>query len=60
MLFIKAKYQKRILPNLHHTYNERHEKIIELIDWIVEKYKKAAVADTKKRTNRIKKNKNKK
>ena len=25
--------------NSHPTYNERHEKIIELIDWTLEKYK---------------------
>jgi hypothetical protein len=29
------------------SYNERHEKIIEMIDWTLEKYK-ARVADTKK------------
>jgi hypothetical protein len=29
-----------IHPNSHPTYNERHEKIIELIDWTLEKYKK--------------------
>jgi hypothetical protein len=28
-----------IHPNLHPTYNERHEKIIELIDWTLKKYK---------------------
>jgi len=28
-----------IHPNSHPTYNERHEKIIELIDWTLEKYK---------------------
>ena len=34
LLSIKAEHQKQIRPNLHHpTYNERHEKIIELIDW---------------------------
>jgi DNA-binding MurR/RpiR family transcriptional regulator len=39
LLSIKAERQKRIRPNLHHpTYNERHEKIIELIDWTLEKY----------------------
>ena len=26
----------------HLTYNERHEKIIELIDWALEKYKETA------------------
>jgi hypothetical protein len=28
-----------IRPNCHPTYNERHEKIKELIDWTLEKYK---------------------
>jgi hypothetical protein len=39
LLSIKAEHQKRIRPNLHPAYNERHEKIIELIDWTLEKYK---------------------
>ena len=46
LLSIKAEHQKRIRPNLHPTYNERHQKIIELIDWTLEKYK-AAVANIK-------------
>ena len=29
-LSIKAEHQKRIRPNLHPTYNERHQKIIEM------------------------------
>ena len=33
--------------NLHHTYSERHEKIIEMIDWTLEKYK-----DSLKKTHR--------
>ena len=36
--------KKMIRPNCHPTYNERHQKIIELIDWTLEKYK----ADIKK------------
>jgi hypothetical protein len=36
--------KKTIRPNCHPTYNERHQKIIELIDWTLEKYK----ADIKK------------
>ena len=28
-----------IRPNCHPTYNERHEKIIELIDWTLERYR---------------------
>ena len=40
LLSIKDEHQNQIRPNLHHpTYNERHEKIIELIDWTLEKYK---------------------
>jgi hypothetical protein len=39
LLSIKTEHQKRIRPNLHPAYNERHEKIIELIDWTLEKYK---------------------
>jgi len=27
-----------VYPNCHPTYNERHEKIIEMIDWTLEKY----------------------
>ena len=28
-----------IYPKSHPTYNERHEKIIAMIDWTLEKYK---------------------
>jgi hypothetical protein len=42
LLSIKAERQKMIHPNSHPTYNERHQKIIELIDWTLEKYKEAA------------------
>ena len=41
LLSIKIERQKMIHPNSHPTYNERHEKIIELIDWTLEKYKEA-------------------
>ena len=47
LLYIKAEHQERIRPNLHPTYNERHQKNIEMIDWALEKYK-AAVANIKK------------
>ena len=43
LLSIKAEHQKRIRPNLHPTYNERHQKIIEMIDWTLEKYKAANI-----------------
>ena len=48
LLSIKDEHQKRIRPNLHPTFNERHEKIIELIDWTWEKYKETAAAEYKK------------
>ena len=47
LLSIKAEHPERIRPNLHPTYNERQQKIIEMIDWVLEKYK-ARVANTKK------------
>ena len=44
MISIKAEHQKQIRPNLHDpTYNELHEKIIELIDWTLEKYGTIAI-----------------
>jgi hypothetical protein len=44
LLSIRDDRQKMIRPNCHPTYNERHQKIIELIDWTLKKYK----ADIKK------------
>ena len=41
LLSIKAERQKMIHPNSHPTYNVRHEKIIESIDWTLEKYEQA-------------------
>ena len=56
LLSIKAEHQERIRPNLHPTYNERHQKIIDMIDWTLEKYKTAIPTNIKKITNRMKKN----
>jgi hypothetical protein len=39
LLSVKDDRQKMIHLNSHPTYNERHEKIIELIDWTLEKYR---------------------
>jgi hypothetical protein len=39
LLSIRDDRQKMIHPNLHPTYNERHQKIIEMIDRTLEKYK---------------------
>ncbi|HEX2409424.1 MAG TPA: hypothetical protein VHJ38_19645 [Nitrososphaeraceae archaeon] len=39
LLSIRDKRQRMVYPNCHPTYNERHEKIIELINWTLEKYR---------------------
>src|SRR5687767_13808135 len=39
LLSIKAERQKMIHPNSHPTYIERHQKIIEMIDCTLEKYR---------------------
>ena len=41
LLSIKTERQKMIHPKSHPTYNERHQKIIEMIDWTMDKYKTA-------------------
>ena len=39
LLSIRDERQRMIYPNCHPTYKERHQKIIELIDWSLEKYR---------------------
>ena len=39
LLSIRDERQEMIRPNCHPTYNERHQKIIESIDWALKKYK---------------------
>ena len=39
LLSIRDERQQMIYPNCHPTYNERHQKIIEMIDWILENYR---------------------
>ena len=51
LLSIKTERQKMIHPNSHPTYNERHEKIIEMIDWTLEKYKEATANIIKMKQN---------
>ena len=38
---LKAERQENIHPKSHPTYNERQQKIIEMIDWVLEKYNAA-------------------
>jgi hypothetical protein len=45
LLSIRDEHQKRIRRRLHPTYNERHQKIIELIDWTLEKYRTANIKE---------------
>jgi hypothetical protein len=45
LLCIKAERQKMIHPKSHPTYNEHHEKIIEMIDWTLEKYRTANIKE---------------
>jgi hypothetical protein len=40
-----------IHPHSHPTYNERHEKIIELKGWTLEKYRTATNIKTKNQQN---------
>jgi hypothetical protein len=46
LLSIRAERQEMIHPSSHPTYNERQQKIIEMIDWVLEKYK--TMSKTKK------------
>jgi len=39
LLSIKTEHQKMIHPNSHPTYNKRQQNIIEMIEWVLEKYK---------------------
>ena len=42
LLSIRAERQEMIHPNSHPTYNERQQKIRDMIDWVLEKYNAAA------------------
>ena len=42
LLSIRAEHQERIHPSSHPIYNERQQKIIEMIDWVLEKYRARA------------------
>jgi hypothetical protein len=41
LLSIRAERQEMIHPSSHPTYNQRQQKIIEMIDWTLEKYNTA-------------------
>ena len=48
LLSIRAERQEMIHPSSHPTYNRRQQKIIEMIDWALEKYR---AGTNKKMTN---------
>jgi hypothetical protein len=50
-LSIRDERQEMIRLNCHPTYNERHQKIIEWIDWILYKYKEATNIEKKNQQN---------
>jgi hypothetical protein len=50
--FLRAEHQKMIHPNSHPTYNERHEKIIEMIDWTLKKYQ-AKMENTQQQNEQV-------
>jgi hypothetical protein len=52
LISIRDDRQKMIHPKSHPTYNERHQKIIELIDWTLEKYK-ANMENTQQQNEQI-------
>ena len=39
---LEMNVKKMIRPNCHPTYNERQQKIIKMIDWVLEKYQAGA------------------
>ena len=52
LLSIKAERQKMIHPYSHPTYNERHQKIIELIDWTLKKFQ-AKMENTQQQNEQV-------
>jgi hypothetical protein len=51
LLSIKDERQNMIHPNSHPTYNERQQKITEMIDWTLEKYN--AAVNTQKMNEQV-------
>jgi hypothetical protein len=53
LLSIRVERQRMIYPNCHPTYNERHQKIIELIDWTLEKYRTANIKENNQQEQEV-------
>jgi hypothetical protein len=45
LLSLRDEHQERIHPNSHPIYNDHQQKIIELIDWTLEKYRTAYIKE---------------
>jgi hypothetical protein len=53
LLSVKTELEKMIHPKSHPTYNERHQKIIELIDWTLEKYRTANIKENNQQEQEV-------
>ncbi|HYY71318.1 MAG TPA: hypothetical protein VE595_02805 [Nitrososphaeraceae archaeon] len=51
LLYVRTHNQKQIKPNCHPTYNEDHEKRIEIIDWVLKKYKDGLLSRNNQQQN---------
>jgi hypothetical protein len=51
LLSVRSHNQKQIKPNCHPTYNEDYEKRIEIIDWVLEKYKDGLLSRNNQQQN---------
>ncbi len=51
LLYVRAQNRRKIKPNCHPTYNEDHEKRIEMIDWTLKKYKDSLLKKTHQQEN---------
>ena len=51
LLYVRTHNQKQIKPNCHPTYNEDHEKRIEIIEWVLKKYKDGLLSRNNQQQN---------
>jgi hypothetical protein len=51
LLYVRTHNQKQIKPNCHPTYNDDHEKRIEIIDWVLKKYKDGLSKNNQQQNN---------
>ena len=51
LLSVRVQNRKQIKPNCHPTYNEDHEKRIEIIDWVLKNYKDGLSRNNQQQNN---------